>query len=264
MPVDQVLNATWIRKHDLAGTGLTAAKILFPKSLAELIELCRDHAPGTHLKAAGSHWALSRAAISDNDFVETHDPNNADRAMGRTLYEVVPGCMSQEFLAVMADRHPPAFDDPEAPFFDGQADYLVHIETGKRIYQLYAELDQGDDANRDEPAGPAPARRGSLAWYLDDEFGNASYHGPWAFRTLGGAGGQTVFGALTTGTHGGDFRIRAIADDVAAIHLVADGGSHYWIEPESQPEAARQILELAHHGAGVDVVDAEQADRALT
>lgn len=68
---------------------------------------------------------------------------------------------------------------------------------------------------------------------FDRQFGNSSYRGSWGFATLGGAGGQTVFGALATGTHGGDFRIAPMADSVMAMHLVADGGKHYWIEPES-------------------------------
>jgi hypothetical protein len=47
---------------------------------------------------------LSPAAISDDIFIETHDPNNQFRAMGRTLYEVVPGCLSQAFLEVISTR----------------------------------------------------------------------------------------------------------------------------------------------------------------
>ena len=74
----------------------------------------------------------------------------------------------------------------------------------------------------------------SLAVLMRDQWGNPSYLGPWGFRTLGGAGGQTVFGALTTGTHGGDFRAGPIAESVVALHLVADGGRHYWIEPGSR------------------------------
>jgi hypothetical protein len=39
-----------------------------------------------------------------------------------------------------------------------------------------------------------------------------------------------VVGALSTGTHGGDFDRPPLADAVVALHLVADGGKHYWIE----------------------------------
>lgn len=79
----------------------------------------------------------------------------------------------------------------------------------------------------------------SLAVLLQHAYNNTSYFGPWAFRTMGGAGGQTVFTALTTGTHGGDFRALPIADSVLAMHLVTDGGKHYWIEPETSPTTVR-------------------------
>jgi hypothetical protein len=206
----------------MPGTALNASRILYPTSLQDLIEICANRAASTRLKAAGSHWALSSAAISDNVFIETHDRNNVFTAMGRTLYEVVPGCLSETYMRFMAAQHPPKFANDVVTYNDNTF-YLVHVETGKRIYQLYAELDQGDD------------NPGSLARHLNDRYSNSSYYGPWAFHTLGGAGGQTVFGALTTGTHGADFHLPPIADDVAAIHLVADGGKHYWIEPSFQP-----------------------------
>ncbi len=97
---------------------------------------------------------------------------------------------------------------------------LIHIESGKRIYQLYAELDRPADLSIEI----------TLAGYLNKHYRNPAYAGPWAFGTLGGAGGQTVVGALSTGTHGGDFTLPPIADIVVALHLVADGGRHYWIE----------------------------------
>jgi len=226
MAIDEVLNSPWIRKHDRPGTARTAAKILYPRSLQDLIQICSTRVPGTHLRAAGSHWALSPAAVSDDVFIETHDPGGDFAAMGRILRNVVPGCLSASFLKAMAGRHPARFLNDER--LDDQTNYLVHIETGKRIYQLYAELDQGEESNPD-----------SLASVLERDHGNREYRGPWAFRTLGGSGGQTVFGALTTGTHGGDHRLPPIADDVAALHLVTDGGRHYWIEPEAQPEDAQ-------------------------
>jgi hypothetical protein len=224
MAIDEVLNAPWSRKHDLPGTAMNAPSILYPRSLEELIELCSTRPIGARRHAAGSHWALSTAAISDHTFIETNDPNNVHHAIGRTLYEVVPNCLSAQFLDAMARRTPKTFEQN----VDDQTNYFVHVETGKRIYQLYAELDQ--DA-KDDPNG--------LAVFLAKHRNTQAYYGPWAFRTLGGAGGQTVFGALTTGTHGGDFKLRPIADDVAALHLVADGGKHYWIEPEIQPEEAQ-------------------------
>jgi hypothetical protein len=50
-------------------------------------------------------------------------------------------------------------------------------------------------------------------------------------ETMGGASGQTLAGAISTGTHGGDKSMAPLADSVLAIHLVGAGGTQYWIEP---------------------------------
>jgi hypothetical protein len=213
MAIDVAFQSPWTRKHDDPRITLIpqAPKIAYPKNLAELIRLCRERPPGERFKAAGSHWALSRAAISDHTFIETHDPRNVRQAMGRTLHQVIPGCISEAYLEMMGHLGTP--QDPPRRM-------LVHVEAGKRIYQLYSELDTPDDLSSDK----------TLAGYLKQRYGNASYAQSWAFETLGGAGGQTVVGALNTGTHGGDFTLPPIADSVVALHLVADGGRHYWIE----------------------------------
>ena len=216
MPVDHVLLNPWTRKHDDPRVNLIpqAPKIAYPKSLQELIELCRDRPDYQHFKAAGSHWALSEAAISDHTFIETHDYRNQRQALGRTLHEVVPGCLHHDVIERMTDEHSPS-----------RHGSLVHVESGKRIYQLYAELDQVDPLQTDPLDGVL-----TLGGYMLKHHQKSHFAGPWAFETLGNAGGQTVAGAFSTGTHGGDFRRPPIADSVVAIHLVADGGKHYWIE----------------------------------
>ena len=214
MAVDKVFGGAWTRKHDDPRTPLIehAPSTVFPSGLEDLIAICRERQPGERLKAAGSHWALSGAAISDHTFIETHDPREERPVMGRTLREVVPGAMDGTYLHKLAHA--------ELPW------YLVHIESGKRIYQAYAELDQVD--NLQDPS--------TLSGRLKERFGVNPYPGPWAFSTLGGAGGQTVVGALSTGTHGGDFDRPPLADAVVAMHLVVDGGRHYWIEPADGPD----------------------------
>jgi hypothetical protein len=52
-----------------------------------------------------------------------------------------------------------------------------------------------------------------------------------ALETMGGSSGQTLAGAISTGTHGGDKFLPPLADSVVAIHLVGAGGTQYWIEP---------------------------------
>jgi FAD/FMN-containing dehydrogenase len=54
-----------------------------------------------------------------------------------------------------------------------------------------------------------------------------------ALETMGGSSGQSVAGAISTGTHGGDYLMPPLADSVLAIHLVGAGGIQYWIEPST-------------------------------
>lgn len=56
-----------------------------------------------------------------------------------------------------------------------------------------------------------------------------------ALPVLGGANGQSVAGAFTTSTHGGDWDQPPLVDGVRAIHLVSDGGQELWIERASEP-----------------------------
>jgi hypothetical protein len=217
MAIPETHHMPWTRQHDEPGVPLVsdALTIAYPQSLNDLIELCTPgptRSQTTHIHAAGSHWALSRAAVSDALFLETNDVQNIVPALGRTLYDVVPACLSEQFLE--------ALNASSRNEGRGQASsYLVHVESGKRIYQLYAELDQGDAGNKD-----------SLASLMKERFDNNRFAGQWGFATLGGAGGQTVLGALTTGTHGGDFDRGPVADSVMALHVVGDGGKHFWIE----------------------------------
>ncbi len=108
MTLSESHNAPWTRKHDSPSVPLIAQAptIAYPQSLADLIALVQSRQAGQYFKAAGSHWALSSAAISDNVFIETNDPNNIFPAMGRTLYDVVPGCLSESFLDVLHSAPP--------------------------------------------------------------------------------------------------------------------------------------------------------------
>jgi hypothetical protein len=52
----------------------------------------------------------------------------------------------------------------------------------------------------------------------------------WALPTMGGAAAQTLAGAISTGTHGGDHQLPPMADFVMAIHLVTSSRRQLWIE----------------------------------
>lgn len=56
-----------------------------------------------------------------------------------------------------------------------------------------------------------------------------------AMVSLGGSQGQTVGGATSTSTHGGDIDIGPVSDLIRAVHLVTTGGREMWIESGSDP-----------------------------
>lgn len=194
----------WIRKHDPPDRHISGVTVCYPTNLRELIELCTD--PPGDLKAAGSHYALSGAAISDGIFIETNDPRDEMPAMARTLHDVLPEAMNPRLFEWLTSR--------EIAY-----EYPIHVEAGKRLYQLYAELDWN--------VGHDPR---SLARHIERENGRSDYLRRWAIPTMGSAAQQTIVGAFSTGTHGGDVKLPPVSDIVQAIHLVLDGGRHLWIE----------------------------------
>jgi hypothetical protein len=56
-----------------------------------------------------------------------------------------------------------------------------------------------------------------------------------ALPTSGASNGQTIAGAMSTGTHGSAHDVGAIQDYILGLHIVAEGGRHYWIERPSKP-----------------------------
>ena len=221
----------WYRKHD--GHEPNPPKVpsaeahWYPKErndLSNLVQWAERHPPltgGPGIRASGSHWALSEAAVSTGNIVETSDPTNLIPRLNRVLRNVISpdGCLTSEALEFFESQPMTAFDPVAAVPSFGSPDksfYLMHVEAGIRIYELYDLLDQGEEAQSDFHL--------SLASLFPQ------YQGPWAMATLGGAGGQTIAGAISTGTHGGDVHLPPISDCVQAIHLVGAGGIHYWIE----------------------------------
>ena len=65
-----------------------------------------------------------------------------------------------------------------------------------------------------------------------------------ALPTSGASNGQTIAGALSTGTHGGAVRFGAIPEYVVAIHLAtAHDGKTVWLERASRPVAKDSLIE---------------------
>ncbi|MDH7444691.1 FAD-binding protein [Aquimarina sp. 2201CG14-23] len=64
-----------------------------------------------------------------------------------------------------------------------------------------------------------------------------------SIKASGGSNGQTIAGALSTGTHGAAFKVGAIQDFVVGLHIVSGADKHVWIERASYPVASNTWTE---------------------
>lgn len=63
-----------------------------------------------------------------------------------------------------------------------------------------------------------------------------------SLRTSGASNGQTIAGAVSTGTHGAAVDAGAVSDFVEAIHLVPSPDRHVWIERASRPAVTDTLV----------------------
>ena len=208
MAVSTLTDTDWSRHHDPRANPIRprVARITCFDTLEDLISICKAKPPNTRFKASGSHWGLSEAALSDHDAIETNWPGHESVPRYSGLDLDLEHLYSEPLFHFLVTNPPvkaellasdPCLQRPASgPFF-------VHLKAGTRVYEAYSLLDR------------TGAKTGTLAAHLNAELAGTpaagAYDGPWAFATLGGAGGQTVFGALTTGTHGGDYRQRTVS-----------------------------------------------------
>jgi hypothetical protein len=106
-----------------------------------------------------------------------------------------------------ADPMDPSAQDPVFQALTGAARNrnLVHVEAGIQVHHLCDTLDAMS-------VGPKHPGYG------------------FAVPTLGGSGGQTIAGAISTSTHGGDVNLPPLPDMVQGIHLVGAGGVEFFIQ----------------------------------
>jgi hypothetical protein len=190
----------------------------YPACLNDLITIVTDaeaQEPPKRLRACGSHWALSDVAASPDWFVETS-------ALRRTLYGVIPYALNERTRQALLQ----------------QSEYsYYHVEAGITIRDLSLRLDRQPLLDTDQDWARMPT---------DDMAGSWAPAGKrWALPTMGGSSGQTLAGAISTGTHGGDHRMPPMADMVRAIHLTAPGSRQLWIERDqgvTDPKLLQEVL----------------------
>ena len=76
--------------------------------------------------------------------------------------------------------------------------------------------------------------------------------------TSGASNGQTICGAISTGTHGSARRVGAMQDFMLGLHILAEDGRSYWIERASTPVVSDAFCEYL----GATLVRDDQLFRA--
>ncbi len=107
----------------------------YPTSRQDLIDIVQaaelQADPKPEVRAVGSHWALSEAAVTHDYVVETRDPDgdpgNLTLILNKTLYDVFPDCLTPESQHFFATQGVKAFDPQDSP--DHEKFYLYHVEA---------------------------------------------------------------------------------------------------------------------------------------
>lgn len=71
----------------------------------------------------------------------------------------------------------------------------------------------------------------------------ASKNPPRSIKASGASNGQTIAGALSTGTHGAAFKVGAIPEFVVGLHLITGADTHIWLERASYPVASQELVD---------------------
>jgi hypothetical protein len=124
----------------------------YPTTLDDLIQIVSEAEQiggplqGKEVRASGSHWAPSKAAVTDGLAVETQAPEGGvSERLNKTLYDVIPACMTPEALRFFISQGVGPFDPNVS---NENQFYLYHVEAGTRIYELYSRLDSGETTGR--------------------------------------------------------------------------------------------------------------------
>jgi FAD/FMN-containing dehydrogenase len=62
-----------------------------------------------------------------------------------------------------------------------------------------------------------------------------------SLATSGASNGQTIAGAISTGTHGAANAFGSIQETVLGLHIVAEGGKHYFVQRQSRPVVSEEF-----------------------
>jgi hypothetical protein len=63
-----------------------------------------------------------------------------------------------------------------------------------------------------------------------------------SIKTSGASNGQTIAGAMSTGTHGAAIDVGSVADFVVGLHIITSPTEHIWLERKSYPVASDSFI----------------------
>ena len=166
-----------------------------PSSIDELVAIVKAaEQQNVSVHAVGSGWSFNDNFSTSGFLIRTD-------ALNRILSNTMGAVTAQNPVD-------PSANDPVFLALTGKSKHrnLVHVEAGIKVHDLHDTLEDMSLVNGVKQA---------------DGF---------ALTTLGGSGGQSLAGAISTSTHGGDVRMPPLPDMVQAVHLVAPGGVEYFIQ----------------------------------
>lgn len=192
-----IVTNNWLFQNYVRTNPKLVPTVFNPTNVGEVVSAVQAaESAGGFLKAVGSGWSYGDVAV---DPTTTHVINTA------LLKKILSGTggrsprpLNPKFPA--AKLVPYVLKDTLQP----TKRFYVHVEAGITLWDLNCNL----DAMRD------------------------SFNIGLAMATLGGNNGQSLAGAISTGTHGTHVDLPPIADSVEAMHLVGPGGQEWWIERE--------------------------------
>ena len=135
------------------------------KELQGIIKTCLQD--GKRLRAHGSLWSLSTAAVTDGRLIDTTTLRVASSTGG-----------------------------PDVPAYAGDVAKLRFVECGNTVSAL----------------------------------NNYLFAAGLSIKASGSNNGQTIAGALSTGTHGGAYKFGAISEMVVGLHLITGPNKHVYLE----------------------------------
>ncbi len=131
--------------------------------------------------------------------------------------------------------------------------YAVNVLALSRVLPHFAAADLADASDLGRVVNvQAGARVGAVNDYLMAQKKSV--------RTMGGRGGQTIGGAIATGSHGAQIDQRPLADQVRGVHVIGRGGESVWIQGSTRP----LVKEAWAKANGMRLVERDDALDAVT